>query len=368
MKQHLARRSVIAALGLSMVFVAGACGEPDESGGSGSASGGQNAGSLQGKKLLMVPYWLDNFDTAWANWVTRFFDEEGVEVTVINANANASRQLDAIDTAINGGQYDGIIWGPIDMESAATTVERIQGAGIPQLVFGASLDGVSVPQLNLDVDNALTPDGGIAAEYVLSHPDLGDHTRAVFLGQYPQTTDCTRRYESFVKGLEQADPDAEIVFNGLASNSADAADKMTDFITQGKDFNVYGACGAELGLGGLSAMKSAGLASAVDKAPNDVFIMTQDATPPELQELWDKDSALRISSLLPPKDGAEMTLDIMSRLLKGELPIDSEESALLGWMPITPDCAKYRDVILDQFEGVEGFNVPECSFEWTGDE
>jgi ABC-type sugar transport system substrate-binding protein len=362
------RRGLAATAALAVgVLGMAACGNDEEPGAS-SASETGGVDSLEGKRILMVPYWLDNFDTAWANWTTRLFDEVGVEVTVINANANSTRQLDAIDTAINGGQYDGIIWGPIDMDSAANTVDRIQKAGIPQLVFGASLEGINVPQLNLDVDNALTEDGRIAATYVLGHPELGDSIKAAFISTYPVTTDCDRRRKSFIKGIEETDPSAEMVFEGQASNSADAADKLTDFINQGIDFNIFAACGADMGLGGLSALKSAGLAKADNKKPANVFIMTQDATPPELQELWDKDSALRISSLLPPKDGAESTFEIMSKLLKGEIGLDSTESAMLGWTPVTPDCEKNRAMILDQFEGVDGFDVPECSFTWTGDE
>jgi hypothetical protein len=49
-----------------------------------------------------------------------------------------------------------------------------------------------------------------------------------------------------------------------------------------------------------------------------------------------------------------------------QIPLDSTENVEFGWTPITPDCAKWRPIVLDQFQGVAGFTVPTCSFTYTG--
>lgn len=345
------------------------------SGTSGSSSGGSAASSkssssttsMAGKKILIVPYWLDNFNTAYTSWLTRLLKAEGATATVINANAVASRQLNAITSAIDSNQYDGIIWAPIDLGTADNTVKQIEAAGIPQVVFEGDLpSSVHVPQVNLDEQHSLTQAGVIAATYIKAHPKLGSAPLAAFMGVYPQNATCVLRMHSFLSGLQSVMPNAKVVYFGAAQNEADAATKMTDFINTGKKFNVTDGCGSASTLGALDGMKSAGMATAVNKVPQKVFVMTQDGTPPELQFLWNKNSALMVSSLLPPKTGAEQTLALLNKVVTKAIPMDSTENIQFGWAPISPDCAKYRPVVVTQFQGVSGFNVPQCSFTYTG--
>lgn len=351
-------RHLIVAAALLALLVTGACGGQQDTPGS-----EQSGSGLAGKKVLIVPYWLDNFNTAWTNWITRDLEKDGVQTTVINANAVASRQLDVINTAVNTHQYDAIIWAPIDPATANSTITSIKEAGIPQIVFGPKLpDSMKVPQAVLAVETALTEPGATAAQYIKDHPELGDHPKVAFMEINPISTDCQLRRDSFITGLKSVSPNAELVFDGSAKASAEAATKMTDFVSRQVDFNVFSACGADLALGGISALKSAGLATATDKKPKDVYIVTQDATPAELELLWNKDSAVMISSLLPPKSGAEPTAALTVKLLNKQVPIDSTETAPVAWTPITPDCEKYRPSLLEEFAGVQGFTIPDCSF------
>lgn len=357
-RPRLGLKHLFVGVALLALLVTGACG------GQQSTAGSDQSGSgLAGKKVLIVPYWLDNFNTAWTNWITRDLEKDGVQTTVINANAVASRQLDVINTAVNTHQYDAIIWAPIDPATANNTIASIKEAGIPQIVFGVKLpDSMKVPQAVLEVQTALTEPGAAAAQYIKDNPELGDHPKVAFMEINPISTDCQLRRDSFINGLKSISPNTEMVFDGSAKASAEAATKMTDFVSRQVDFNVFSACGADLALGGVSALKSAGLAGATDKKPKDVYIVTQDATPAELEMLWNKDSAVMISSLLPPKSGAEPTAALTVKLLTKQVPIDSAETAPVAWTPITPDCAKYRPTLLDEFAGVQGFTIPDCSF------
>jgi ABC-type sugar transport system substrate-binding protein len=369
------RLSFIAALSamLLLTLSAAAC---SSSGSSSSASSGASstAGTtttsskpLAGKTILVVPYWLDNFNTAYTSWLNRLLSAEGASVTVINANAVASRQLNAITSAIDTGKYDGIIWAPIDLGTADNTVNQIAKAGIPQVVFEGDLpSSVHVPQVNLDEQTSLTAAGVVAAQYIKSHPALGPAPLAAFMGVYPQNATCVLRMHSFLDGMRSVMPNAQVVYFGAANGESDAANKMGDFITSGKKFNVTDGCGSASTLGVLDALKSAGMANATDKTPQKVFIMTQDGTPPELQSLWNENSALMISSLLPPKTGAQETAALLTKVMTKQIPLDSTQNVEFGWTPITPNCAKWRPVVLDQFAGVPGFNVPACSFTYTG--
>jgi ABC-type sugar transport system substrate-binding protein len=109
---------------------------------------------LKGKRVLVVPYWLDAFGTAFGSWIERYYQQFGVSVTLFNANADDSSQLNELDTAIASGQYAGVIWQPIDLTAAGTTIRAIQQAKIADVVFNGELtpgaQGVEVPQVVFD--------------------------------------------------------------------------------------------------------------------------------------------------------------------------------------------------------------------------
>ncbi len=365
----IATVSAMLLLALSLAACSSA-GSSSSAGSGTSAAASAKASSatpLAGKKILVVPYWLDNFNTAYTSWLRRLLGAEGAQVTVINANGVASQQLNAITSAVDTGEYNGIIWAPIDLGTADNTVKQIEAAGIPQVVFEGDLpSSVHIPQVNLDEQNSLTAAGVIAATYIKAHPALGSAPLAAFMGVYPQNATCILRMHSFLNGMRSVMPNAQVVYFGAASSEEDAANKMADFITSAKKFNVTDGCGSASTLGVLAALKSAGLANATDKNPQKVFVMTQDGTPPELQALWNENSAEMVASLLPPKTGAQETTTLITKVMTKQIPLDSTENVEFGWTPITPDCAKWRPTLVNQFEGVAGFNIPACSFTYTG--
>src|SRR5437016_4464298 len=79
-------------------------------GGSGAPATSSSTGPLSGKKVLVVPYWLDQFNTANTSWISRLLTAAGAKVDVINPDKSASRQLDIIETAIANKSYNAIAW------------------------------------------------------------------------------------------------------------------------------------------------------------------------------------------------------------------------------------------------------------------
>ena len=55
---------------------------------------------LAGKKVLLIPYWLDNFGISFTHWMTVLLKAEGITATTINPNAVASAELNAISTGL----------------------------------------------------------------------------------------------------------------------------------------------------------------------------------------------------------------------------------------------------------------------------
>ncbi len=90
--------------------------------------------SLKGKKVLVSPYWLDAFGTASSSWITSMLQPYGVQVDAVNPNGTASKQQDELSTAIANHTYDVIVWQPVDSQTAAVNIKRIQDQKIPQVV------------------------------------------------------------------------------------------------------------------------------------------------------------------------------------------------------------------------------------------
>ena len=322
-----------------------------------------SASSLAGKRVLVVPYWLDTFGSAFGNWVQRDYKALGVSVTVFNANAVASAQLNVLDTAIASGQYAGIIWQPIDVGAATTTIQAIQGAKIPQVVFNADLKpgqgGVTAPQLVINY-NSLYASGQDAARYLKSHPKLGTHPELAWIGAFPTTTDCNDRLAAIVSGMKSISPGTTVVLNTGASSAANAESEMADFITRGKSFNVFDGCGSTQSVSGVSALQAAGLAGATNKVPAHVYIMSQDATPPELQLLWSSKSAMMLSDLLPPRGAATAAVDLLNKQLTGKIGIKSPEIDGFDFTAIGTNCRTNRPIIAENYLGVAGITTPSC--------
>jgi hypothetical protein len=161
-------------------------------------------------------------------------------------------------------------------------------------------------------------------------------------------------------GLKSVEPQAQLVFDQGGAAASDSQRKVADLITSGKKFNIFDGCGSTQSLAGYAALQAAGLAKAVNKVPQKVFIMSQDASPPELQLLWDPTSAMMISDLNPPKDAAAESVNLLNQQIIGNVSLTSPAIWKVGFTVIGNDCPQYRSEVAAQYQGVQGFSVPAC--------
>ena len=317
--------------------------------------------SLKGKKVLVSPYWLDAFGTASSSWITRLLQPYGVQVDAVNPNGTASKQQDELSTAIADHSYDVIVWQPVDSQTAAANIKRIQDAKIPQVVEFASpgIGGLNYAVASVDWRKSFAPAGADAAKFVLAHPALGP-VKVAWMGPYPSVQICDDRFNGFMDGVKSVAPDAKVVFQGGATNQEQARSKMTDFITRQVDFNVFAGCGATEANGGFAAINAAGLGGAKNKVPEHVY-MAGEADPTGLQYLWKPDSAVMTAYLFGPKSAAETDVEMILGQLTGKIAYDQAVNKPIGVTWLTSDCEKSRAEALDQFKGVQGFSVPACS-------
>jgi len=322
-------------------------------------------GSLAGKRVLVSPYWLDTFGTASSSWIARLLEPYGVKADAVNPNGTASKQADEIQSAIASRNYDVIVWQPVDSQTAAANIKKIQDEKIPQILQFADshLGGLNYSTVSIDWAKAFEEPGRDAANFVKAHPDLGP-AKVAWMGPYPSVRICEDRLKGFVDGVKSVSPDAEIVFQGGATSQEQARSKMTDFLTRNIAFNIFIGCGGNESLGGIAAINAAGLGGAVNKVPQHVFMVSVNASPPELELLWNKDSSLMRSGLFGPKTVALADVKMILDLLSGKVAYNQSVEGPVGLTWLNPDCEKGRTAAVDQFKGVEGFTVPECSFKY----
>jgi ABC-type sugar transport system substrate-binding protein len=324
-------------------------------------------GSLAGKRVLVSPYWLDTFGTASSSWITRLLEPYGVKVDAVNPNGTASKQADEIQSAIASHNYDVIVWQPVDSQTAAATIKKIQDEKIPQILQFADphQGGLNYSTASIDWAKSFEEPGRDAANFVKAHPELGP-AKVAWMGPYPNVRICDDRFKGFIDGVKSVSPNAEVVFQGGATSQEQSRSKMTDFLTRDIPFNIFAGCGGNESLGGIAAINAAGLGSATEKVPQHVFMVSVNASPPELELLWNKDSSLMRSGLFGPKTVAEADVKMILDLLTGKVAYDQSVEGPVTMTWLNPDCDKGRAAAVDQFKGVEGFTVPECSFTYKG--
>src|SRR5262249_23748896 len=158
----------------------------------------------------------------------RMLKPYGVQVDAVNPNGTASKQQDELSTALANHTYDVIVWQPVDSQTAAENIKRIQDEKIPQVVQFAQqgLGGVSYAVAAIDWKASFSEPGAAAAKFVLKHPNLGP-VKVAWMGPYPSVQICEDRFAGFMDGVKSVAPDAEVVFQGGSTNQEQARSKMT---------------------------------------------------------------------------------------------------------------------------------------------
>jgi ABC-type sugar transport system substrate-binding protein len=334
-----------------------------------SAAGAQTKfGSLSGKKVLFIPYWLDDYGTAMSSWVTRDFKKAGATVVTENPNGVTSAQLTTLETAISSHAYAGIIWQPVDVDSALVTIRQVEAAKIPQVILGANVPQSTVHFSEAPVGYATEykAAGRMAALYIKAHPDLGP-PRIAYQDISPETTDTHNQFASLVAGVRSVTPSAKVVYDQGATTQARADSEMSDFIERHVAFNIFGGSGTALSMGGVTAIDAAGLGGAkpgsrgaTNKMPEHVYMATSEGAPSELQLLWSPKSSLMAAPTLSPESNAAVVVKLLENQLTGKTAYNQKVVVPMQYSTITSNCQTQHKVMIEAYAGVKGFTVPKC--------
>lgn len=268
---------------MSVLFVG--CGGGGASSGSTAASGGAasssgeapaQGGGDDGAPIKIGFSIQDISNPAWSEmWV--FMEnkaaELGVEITLSDCQADPAKQIASLENFIQGG-YDAIIVHCFDAESATSTLEQAQAAGIKIVAYDTFVD-LADCYYGLDNYEVGKQIARNAADFIDATFENGECEIGVC--NYPLNQVCLDRAEGIVDGLAEYAPNATIVAQAQAGY-------VDEGITVGENFMqahpnmkvVVGIDDAGL-LGVYESVKSAG------KLADDFGMFGIDALPEALK-------------------------------------------------------------------------------------
>jgi ribose transport system substrate-binding protein len=179
----------------------------------------------------------------------------GIQLEVDDANLDMARQVSMAEDLIAKG-VDVLIITPVQQEGAEAIVKKAQAEGVPLVIEGSPVKGMTVIVAVSDYDCGFK--GGVeTGKYVKAR--LGGKARILAV-DLPMLRPCILRVDGFVDGLRTIIPDAEVVHRidgqGLKDKVLQVA---TDALTKDSNINVIYGCNDDSALGALQAYKAAGL-------------------------------------------------------------------------------------------------------------
>jgi len=322
--------------------------------------------SLEGKKLGFITAGNQSeYQISQGDWFKQFAEAEGAEVTVIDGKFEPAPQVAGMDDLIAAG-VDGIVIQPVDAVALAPSVQAAREEGILVMFVGGLPDPTSpVPAGGVFNDEELVREAAREAVAWLKENKPGENAKLV-LFDIPSIIVCHEwRMVAFRDEVikQMGAENVEDVYYDLVDHSLDVVvAKMEDIIQSGVDFNIFSACGGTGAVGGMQALEAAGLTNAVNKVPEDVWVLSIDATPAELEYLLDQNSSLVKTIALTPKNNAKIFLDNYKKIMNGDIDPDSDYVAPApGFFVPSESCDAAREAISDQYANVPGYWTLDCS-------
>ena len=270
----------------------------------------------------------------------RYAEELGLTLVEIDGKADAAVMASAMEDLIAQG-VDGIIFCLIDPAAAVPSIEEAQAAGIPVVTFAIRHgEGAQAPFVGIPESVATEVAGRAAAKRF--HETFGADAQAkVATVECPAIQAVVDRADGFIKGFTEEDPNAEVVarVDGECMRDASLA-ASEDLLLAHPEVNVIYGGNGDAALGALAALQGAGRGTV-----DDVLLVSHDASEPELIELVNPESGLKLSVANLPRELARATIDTAIEVLEGTRPMAEDTDVPIAAEVLTPDDVEY----LNQF-------------------
>lgn len=340
------RRTLVAFLSLALVLVAPL------------ATLAQDGSATEGKRIGQILYSTDSYQVAHARHAEEYAASLGMSIQTIDGRIDPEVQANAVSDLV-AARVDGILYQPVDPAAAAAPIREAQEAGVPIATWAIKpADEVTTPFLELNEYETTRQAGRNAAEAVAEL--FPDQPIRMIIIDIPTVPLCSElRMQGFIDGVQELDPTAEVIARvDGAGDRLTATNVMEDLLQRERDFNIVTACNGEMLLGALGALEANGRGRAVDKVPQTEYLFSIDGSPAEIQKLVDPGSALMETMTLTPRENARAFVDILVRMMAGEIGLTDPYVEITGSLLLPPDCDTINEVLQEQFFASEPVACP----------
>ena len=293
---------------LAMLILAACSMEAPGSDSEEGESGGEPSGEFKigfSISTLNNPFFVTLNDGAEAK-----AEELGAELSVVDAQDNASKQASDVEDLIQQG-VDLIMINPVDSEAVTAAVESANSAGIPVITVDRSAAGGEVVS-HIASDNIAG--GEMAGEFLVSL--VGEGALVAELEGVPGSSAANERGEGFNKVAADS---LEVVAKQTANfNRSEGLTVMENILQSNPDITGVFAHNDEMALGALEAIEAAG---------KDITVVGFDATDDAVKAVEEGRLAGTIAQ--KPQMIGEMAVDAAVKSLNGEeveasIPVELE--------------------------------------------
>jgi ribose transport system substrate-binding protein len=285
---------------------------------------------------------------AHSGHVQDYAQELGFTLLERDGQIDAAVQANAMEDLVAQG-VDGIVFALIDPAASVPAIQEALAAGIPVVTFAIPHgEEANVPFVGIPEAEA-TEKAGIEAANRF-HEKFGADTQAkIATVSCPANPQAVDRTSGFLKGFTDTDPEAEVVVEADGKCVRDEALSATEDLLQAHpEVNVIYGVNGDSALGALAALQGIGRGTV-----DDVFLVSHDGSEPELIELVNPTSGLKLSVANRPRELARGTIDTLFEVIRGERPMDEDSEVRIPAEVLTPDDLEY----LNQFLAEQYFST-----------
>jgi ABC-type sugar transport system substrate-binding protein len=288
---------------------------------------------------LEHPYY-QSFQMHWR----RLAKENGFKLVELDGGLKAETETAAVESLI-AQRVKAILFCLLVPEAAVPTIEEAQNAGIPIAAY-AIRPG----------EAAECPFVGYA-EYPTGKK-LGEETARLFKKMYPgraakihiqnarTAAANVERETGFVDGFLSVMPDGEVVSKGedVAGNVEESMKAVQDALQVHPEINLVYGTNDSRAQGAVAALQMAGRGT-----PKDVLVAGLGGSEVAMKEMLDPQDPWKITAAIAIKDSAELSYQILMKMINGEIPMKTKKDFLTGdpvilSRPTLRQCQQYLEV------------------------
>lgn len=237
-------------------------------------------------------------------------EENGVELVIVDAQDDASKQASDVEDLIQQG-IDLLLINPVDSSAVGSAVESANAAGIPVITVDRSADSGEVIS-HIASDNVAG--GKLAGEYLLEL--AGEGAKVAMLEGVPGSSAARDRGAGFLEAVEGK---VDLVSSQTANfNRSEGLSVMENMLQAHPDIEAVFAQNDEMALGAIEAISAAG---------KDIIVIGFDATDDAVKKVEEGVMAATVAQ--KPEEIGKIAVETTIKYLNGEsveefVPVDLE--------------------------------------------